>query len=790
MRGGMGNLAGRAEAKDNARPVPSANEGIDPRRYSELASASGAKGPQQTPPTRALAGQPSTLAEIDSLQADRRGETPDTPLLRSKDKMPATKPPASMAPANAAQAQNPYGSPNGKNAGQPAARADMQVARNQTGEASQGQARRGFQPGQPESGEAGPMKAEQPRSEPALAQDMAKSRFGDMSRHDEKRNSGGRSQGEQFAASSNGQRGSSQPGDAGPMKAGRPQTESTLALGVQEGASNNANKQPVKKGKGEANSQPNAPMAADPNRENKKLGFVVADAERTPRLQIVEERLGAPEDAKESEAKQGDRSGIEAQRQDFDVKDEAFAPITENDFIAVSQEPLSTFSIDVDTASYAQVRRFLKMNQRPPRDAVRIEELINYFPYDDPPPSGDDPFSVHAEVAGCPWNAEHRLARIGLKGRPIANDKRPPSNLVCLLDVSGSMDQPNKLPLVKAGLQMMVEHLGENDRVAIVVYAGASGLVLPSTPCYRKAEVLSALEQLQAGGSTNGGAGIQLAYDVAKANFIKDGTNRVILATDGDFNVGVTNQDDLIKLIESKAKSGVFLSVLGFGMGNIKDDTLEKLADKGNGHHAYIDSLQEAEKVLVREMGSTLVTIAKDVKIQVEFNPAKVGAYRLIGYENRLMKNEDFRDDTKDAGEIGAGHHVTALYELVLPAAGENGKGEPEFLAFQKKQLVPSSDSLRVMLRFKKPDGDTSREIARGVEDKGLKYVDASPDFKLASSVAGFGMLLRDSRFKGSLTYDGILELVSPLVANDRSGYRKEFVELVQKAKALTNPAR
>ncbi|MDR3633896.1 MAG: von Willebrand factor type A domain-containing protein [Isosphaeraceae bacterium] len=478
---------------------------------------------------------------------------------------------------------------------------------------------------------------------------------------------------------------------------------------------------------------------------------------------------------------------VGALKRDLDVKDEAFAPITENAFITVSQEPLSTFSIDVDTASYAQVRRFLNMNTLPPPDAVRIEELVNYFPYDDPPPSGDDPFSVHLEVAGCPWNAEHRLARIGLKGRPIANDKRPPSNLVFLLDVSGSMDQPNKLPLVKSGLQMMVEHLGENDRVAIVVYAGASGLVLPSTPCFRKAEILSALEQLQAGGSTNGGAGIQLAYDLAKANFIKQGTNRVILATDGDFNVGVTSQDELVKLIESKAKSGVFLSVLGFGMGNIKDSTLEKLADKGNGNHAYIDSMREAEKVLVQEMGSTLVTIAKDVKIQVEFNPAKVGAYRLIGYENRLMPNQDFRDDNKDAGEIGAGHHVTALYELVAPSGDRDAKVGPERLAFQEKKLVPSTDALRVMLRFKKPDGDTAREIARGVEDKGLKYVDASPDFKLASAVAGFGMLLRDSRFKGTLTYGGVIELVSPLVANDRSGYRQEFVELVRTAQRLSN---
>ena len=465
-----------------------------------------------------------------------------------------------------------------------------------------------------------------------------------------------------------------------------------------------------------------------------------------------------------------------------------FGRIEENDFIPVGVEPVSTFSIDVDTASYAEVRRFLNMNMLPPRDAVRIEELINYFPYDDPPPTGDEPFSVNCETAGCPWNADHKLVRIGLKGKPVDNDQRPPSNLCFLLDVSGSMDQPNKLPLVKASLKLLVEHLGENDRVAIVVYAGASGLVLPSTPCYRKAEILSALERLQAGGSTNGGAGIQLAYDLARANFIKNGTNRVILATDGDFNVGITSQDDLVTLIESKAKSGVFLSVLGFGMDNIKDGMLEKLADKGNGNHAYIDSIQEAEKVLVTEMGANLVTIAKDVKIQVEFNPAKVGAYRLIGYENRMLRNEDFANDAKDAGEIGAGHHVTALYEIEPPRKDRAGRQDD--LVFQKKVEVPSDQTVEVRLRYKKPDGDTSRLIKQGVVDKGVKYVDASEDFKFSSAVAGFGMLLRGSRHKGSLTYAAILELADPLTKNDRAGYRKEFLGLVRKAQELTAPGR
>ncbi len=469
---------------------------------------------------------------------------------------------------------------------------------------------------------------------------------------------------------------------------------------------------------------------------------------------------------------------------------EGYQPIEDNSFVRVKQEPLSTFSIDVDTASYANVRRFLNHNALPPRDAVRIEELLNYFTYDDPPPAGDDPFSVNIEVAGCPWNAEHRLARIGLMGKRIDNDQRPMSNLVFLLDVSGSMDQPNKLPLLKASLQKMVRHLGENDRVAIVVYAGASGLVLPSTSCARQSEILAALEQLRAGGSTNGGAGIQLAYDEAVKHFIEGGTNRVILATDGDFNVGLADRGELIRLIESKAKSGVFLSVLGFGMGNIKDGTLETLADKGNGHYAYIDSPREARKVLVDEMGATLVTIAKDVKIQVEFNPARVGAYRLIGYENRLLRNQDFNDDTKDAGEIGAGHHVTALYELVPPGKDHNVPATDP-LEFQKPAAPGASEargeSLIVKLRYKPPTGDTSKLLKRGVVDEGYGYAEASDDLKFASAVAGFGMLLRGSPHKGTLTYAAVLELGSASEGKDPSGYRREFLDLVRKAKSLSH---
>ncbi len=435
------------------------------------------------------------------------------------------------------------------------------------------------------------------------------------------------------------------------------------------------------------------------------------------------------------------------------------------------------------------MRRFLSQNMLPPRDAVRIEEMLNYFAYHDAPPakSSEHPFAVHVEVAGCPWNAQHRLARIGIAARPIDQAQRPASNLVFLVDVSGSMQEPNKLPLVQWSLKRLVEQLGENDQVAIVVYAGASGLVLPSTSCLHKAEIMSAIDQLRAGGSTNGGAGIQLAYDVATQHFIKNGTNRVILATDGDFNVGVSNQEDLVRLIEAKAKSGVFLSVLGYGMGNIKDSNLEKLADKGNGHYAYIDSPREAYKVLVEEMGSTLVTVAKDVKIQVEFNPAKVGAFRLIGYENRIMAHQDFNDDTKDAGEIGAGHHVTALYEIVPTGkVGDLPGIDPLKYTKLAASTASSNESFTVKLRYKRPDGDTSRRLEYGVIDQGRSFAQASDDLKFAAAVAGFGMLLRGSADKGSLTYPGVLEIAEATLSKDSSGYRQEFVAAVRQARALS----
>jgi Ca-activated chloride channel family protein len=426
----------------------------------------------------------------------------------------------------------------------------------------------------------------------------------------------------------------------------------------------------------------------------------------------------------------------------------------------------------------------------PPKDAVRIEELINYFSYNYPQPEGDAPFSVNVEIAPCPWNADHKLARIGLKGKEIKQEHRPPANLVFLLDVSGSMASTNKLPLLKSAFKLLVNQLDEKDRVAIVVYAGASGLVLPSTTCDRKTEIIESLDRLNAGGSTNGGAGIELAYKTVMENFDKDGINRVILATDGDFNVGTTNQGDLIRMIEDKAKKGAFLTVLGFGMGNYKDSTLEKLADKGNGNYAYIDTFKEARKVFAEQISGTLFTIAKDVKIQVEFNPAKTLAYRLIGYENRLLKNEDFNDDKKDAGEIGAGHTVTALYQIV-PVGKEIGieGGSVDGLKYQKPPQLTDAASgdelMTVKLRYKKPDGVKSKLIEYPIADPGLSFAQASEDFKFASSVASFGMLLRDSQFKGNATYASVLEIADGAKGPDKHGYRTEFIDLVKTAKQI-----
>jgi Ca-activated chloride channel family protein len=469
---------------------------------------------------------------------------------------------------------------------------------------------------------------------------------------------------------------------------------------------------------------------------------------------------------------------------------EAYSRIQDNPFLRVDQNPLSTFSIDVDTASYSNLRRFLQNGQKPPKDAVRIEEMVNYFDYKYQPPTGSVPFAVDAQVASAPWNPKHRLLRIGLKGKELKIEDRPASNLVFLLDVSGSMEDPNKLPLLKQAFRMLVRHLNEKDSVAMVVYAGASGLVLDSTPCSasNQEKILGALDMLQAGGSTHGSAGLQLAYETAQKHFIKGGINRVLLATDGDFNVGTTSEGDLTRLIEEKAKSGIFLTVLGFGMGNYKDSTMEQLADKGNGNYAYIDHVMEARKVLVQQISGTLVTIAKDVKIQVDFNPAKVAGYRLIGYENRMLKAEDFEDDKKDAGEIGAGHTVTALYELV-PAGVEvpGGKVTPSKYQQpgQKTAAAAGDELLSVRLRYKDPDGDASKPLEVAVKDGGRTIEQMDGDFKFAAAVAEFGMLLRESEHKAGATYDQALALAKEGKGSDDSGYRSEFIQLVDLARVL-----
>ena len=486
--------------------------------------------------------------------------------------------------------------------------------------------------------------------------------------------------------------------------------------------------------------------------------------------------------------------GIRAPSSEFNTA--AYDHILENPFLDAVDNPLSTFSIDVDTASYSNIRRIINEGSLPPKDAVRVEEMINYFTYDYAQPADERPFAVHVDATSCPWESSHRLVRIGLKGREIATDKRGPSNLVFLLDVSGSMTPPERLPLIKQSMRLLVEKLTENDRVAIVVYAGASGLALPSTPGNQKEKILSALESLEPGGSTNGAEGIQLAYKIAADNFIKGGVNRVILATDGDFNIGVTNQGDLIRLIEKKAKTGVFLSVLGVGTDNLKDSTMEKLADKGNGNYTYLDSLDEARKVLVQQMNGTLVTIAKDVKIQVEFNPARVASYRLIGYEKRMLRKEDFNNDKIDAGEIGAGHTVTALYEVVPVGANANPavsappvdplkyqKDEPKKNTSQSE--AATGEMLTVKLRYKKPDGDKSELIERPVTDSNAAFAAASPDFKFAAAVAEFGMILRDSEHKGNGTFGAVLEWAQEGKGSDTNGYRAGFIELVRKAQAL-----
>lgn len=457
---------------------------------------------------------------------------------------------------------------------------------------------------------------------------------------------------------------------------------------------------------------------------------------------------------------------------------EEYKHIYENPFLNALNNPLSTFSIDVDTASYSNARRFIEQqNSLPPADAVRIEEFLNYFRYDFAPPTGDLPFALSTELSDCPWQSGHQLLQIGLQAKTVDTADLPRSNLVFLLDVSGSMEAPHKLPLLKQSLRLLVDQLRENDKVSIVVYAGAAGQVLPPTSGDHKETILAALDNLQAGGSTAGAAGLNLAYQVAQQNFIPGGNNRVILATDGDFNVGPSSDAELTRLIEDKRKAGIFLTTLGFGMGNYKDSKMEQLADKGNGNYAYIDTVQEARKVLVEEMGGTLLTLAKDVKLQLEFNPAKVKEYRLIGYENRLLAAEDFNDDSKDAGELGAGHTVTALYELV-PASTETVKAE----------AFASDDLLTLKLRYKAPDADQSELLSKTVKDQVEPLSEASQDLHFAASVAGFGMLLRDSEYKGDLNYAKVLQWGQEGLGEDKGNYRKAYLELVQKAQQLAQP--
>ena len=473
---------------------------------------------------------------------------------------------------------------------------------------------------------------------------------------------------------------------------------------------------------------------------------------------------------------------------DMCVNTEEYGSFQENGFKEVADAALSTFSIDVDAASYSNMRRFVNKGELPPVDAVRTEELVNYFSYDYPKPTGNDPVKITMEAGACPWNPANRLVRIGLKAKEIPTDNLPASNLVFLIDVSGSMWGANRLDLVKSSLKLLVNNLRDKDKVAIVTYAGNAGVKLEATPGSDKQKIREAIDELEASGSTAGGEGIMLAYKIAQKNFISGGNNRIILCTDGDFNVGVSSDKELEKLIEQKRKSGIFLTVLGYGMGNYKDSKMQTLAEKGNGNHAYIDNLQEANRVLVNEFGATLHTVAKDVKLQVEFNPAQVQAYRLIGYESRLLADEDFNNDTKDAGEMGAGHTVTAFYEVVPTGVKSDFAGKIDDLKYQKKQkpstpLNESDELLTIKLRYKTPDSNTSKKIELPLIDHKSNRVSA--DFRFAAAVAMFGQLLRDSECKANATYDTVISLAKTGLENDEKGYKREFIRLAETAKSL-----
>lgn len=474
---------------------------------------------------------------------------------------------------------------------------------------------------------------------------------------------------------------------------------------------------------------------------------------------------------------------------DKEMNTEDYDGIIENRFHRVTDEPLSTFSIDVDGASYSNVRRMINAGQLPLADAVRIEEFINYFKYKYPQPQGNDPFSITTEMSNCPWNEKHKLVMVGLQGKQMSTENLPPSNLVFLIDVSGSMEDPNKLPLVKASLRLLVNQLREQDHVAIVVYAGAAGLVLPSTSGMNKEKILAAIDNLSAGGSTAGGTGIQLAYRTAKENFKKQGNNRVILCTDGDFNVGISSDGELERMIEDERKSGVFLTVLGYGMGNYKDNKMQKLADKGNGNHAYIDGMNEAKKVLVNEFGGTLFTIAKDVKLQIEFNPSIVAGYRLIGYENRILNKEDFNNDKKDAGDLGSGHTVTAIYEIIPAGVEDEFLEDVDDLKYQQRKKTKKGSAHEMMtikFRYKSPEAETSNLIVHTVADTITPLQNTSENFRFACAVVQFGMLLRNSEFKGNAGYERVIQLANSSLGKDEEGYRKEFVKLVHSVSSIT----
>ncbi|HAY72114.1 MAG TPA: hypothetical protein DCX89_09515, partial [Saprospirales bacterium] len=477
------------------------------------------------------------------------------------------------------------------------------------------------------------------------------------------------------------------------------------------------------------------------------------------------------------------------------TQSESYEHLAENRFIPVMEEALSTFSIDVDRESYANIRRFLSAGQLPPKDAVRIEEMVNCFDYPYQRPAGKEPFALFSRLTTCPWDTSHQILHLALNTRMLDKNILPPSNIVFLIDVSGSMGQPNKLPLVIASFRLLVDQLRETDRVAIVVYAGAAGCVLPSTPVSDKKEIIRALEKLQSGGSTAGGAGIQLAYAIAKENFIKGGNNRVVLATDGDFNVGISENGALEDMITAKRKENIFLSVLGFGMGNYKSDKMQILADKGNGNHAYIDDIKEARKVLIEEFTGTMFTLAKDVKVQIEFNPVFVEAYRLIGYENRMLEKEDFNNDQKDAGEVGVGHSVTALYEIVPPGGNSLYTGKVDDLVFQtpdQEQISVNTNDLALFkVRYKEPEGMKSSKIEKRISPKVLKIEEAGTDTQFALAVAAFGMLLKDSAFKADASWNNVLELAQMAtktmkISEDDGGYRAEFIEMVRIAKDLS----